>query len=53
MIEHLGKYFLFYGAFIVVILTWITETNWFWRMIGLEKKKDTKKLHNRNWYGHK
>jgi len=53
MVEHLINYFLFYGAFIVVILTWITETDWFWRMIGLTKKKDTKSTRrkNRNRYG--
>jgi hypothetical protein len=55
MIEHLTNYFLFYGAFIIVILTWIVETNWFWTMIGLNKKKKgiSTKRTNRNWYGGK
>ena len=53
MFEHLANYFLFYGAFIIIILTWIVETNWFWTMIGLNKKKNIKdtKRNNRNWYG--
>ena len=55
MIEHLTNYFLFYGALIIIILTWIVETNWFWTMIGLNKKKNIKdiKHNNRNWYGGK
>ncbi len=55
MFEHFVNYFLFYGAFIVVILTWIAETDLFWRMIGLTKKKDTKsiKQDKRNWYGNR
>ena len=53
MIEHLINYFLIYGAIIIVILTWITETNWFWTMIGLSRKKkgESIKRTNRNWYG--
>ena len=55
MIEHLTNYFLFYGALIIIILTWIVETNWFWTRIGLTKKKDAKsvKRDNRNWYGNR
>jgi len=55
MVEHLITYFLFYGALIIIILTWIVETNWFWIMIGLNKKKDVNsiKRNNRNWYGGK
>ena len=53
MIEHLINYFLIYGAIIIVILTWITETNWFCIMIGLSRKKKgvSIKRTNRNWYG--
>ncbi len=53
MVEHLINYFLFYGAGIIVILTWIVETDWFWIMIGLSRKKTgvSTKRTNRNWYG--
>ncbi len=51
----LSDYFLLYCALIIIILTWIVETSWFWKMIGLTKKKDikSKKQDNRNWYGEK
>ena len=51
--NNLINYFLIYGAIIIVILTWITETNWFWTMIGLSRKKKgvSIKRTNRNWYG--
>ena len=51
MVEHLTNYFLFYGAGIIVILTWIVETNWFWIMIGLSKKKSIKSKNRTTWYG--
>jgi len=41
-------------AIIAIILFWITETNWFWKMIGYTRKKDirnTERELNRNWYG--
>ena len=41
-------------AIIAIILFWITETNWFWRMVGYTRKKDirsTERELNRNWYG--
>ena len=38
---------------LIIILTWIVETDWFWIMIGLNKKK--KKSEDMrtgvNWYG--
>ncbi len=38
---------------LIIILTWIVETDWFWVMIGLNKKK--KKTEDKrtgvNWYG--
>ena len=41
------------GIGLIIILTWIVETDWFWIMIGLNKKKkkseDTRT--GVNWYG--
>ena len=41
------------GIGLIIILTWIVETDWFWIMIGLNKKK--KKSEDMrtgvNWYG--
>ena len=41
------------GIGLIIILTWIVETDWFWIMIGLNKKKNIKstKRNDRNWYG--
>jgi len=38
---------------LIIILTWIVETDWFWTMLGLssKKKKEEIKRTGVNWYG--
>jgi len=41
------------GIGLIIILTWIVETDWFWIMIGLNKKKKKREETRAgvNWYG--